>query len=677
MSPEQTRGQAVDERTDIWAFGCLLHELLTGKRAFHGDSQPETVRAVLEREPDWQALPAKTPTKIRELLRHCLQKDGGRRLNNIADARRIIEEAQRGWNRWQMTAIAVSALAVLAIGAALWLRNSSAMSDRSQWVQLTKLADPVGQPALSADGKMLAFIRGPSTFFGPGQIYVKILPDGQAVQLTHDGLDKMSPIFSPDGAHIVYTAVDPTYGWNTWTVPTLGGEPGQWLQNASGLTWTGPHQVLFSAFRKAPHLGIVAAEESRIGQHDIYWPIHGHAMAHRSYVSPDRKWVLVAEMDQDHLWVPCRLVPMEGGSIGRLVGPHGAGCTFGAWSPDGKWMYLTSETGGAFHIWRQRFPDGQPEQVTSGPTEEEGIAMARDGRSFVTAVGVSNVAVWIHTPRGEHQLSLEGNATDPKFTLDGSKIFYRIVKEAPDDLKFTKEPGEVWVAEVGSGRSEALVPGFQALDYDVSADGQQVVMETEDAQGKPRLWLGASDHRSPPTPILNVEGRTPKFGPSGEIFFRSAGAVYRVRPNGTGMRKAFEQDIFLMHGVSPDGRWILAWAKLPGGPVATQAIPLDGGPPVAISGRGRLHWSADGRILSLLGGRNGFIREGRCYLIPLPPGEALPRIPVGGFHTEEEVAALPGVRKIEEMGVVPGPSADVYAFYRGATQRNLYRIPIP
>ena len=109
-------------------------------------------------------------------------------------------------------------------------------------------------------------------------------------------------------------------------------------------------------------------------------------MAHRSYVSPDGKWVLLVEMDQDHLWAPCRVVPMDGSSPGRQVGPPGAGCTFGAWSPDGKWMYLTAKTGGAYHIWRQRFPDGQPEQVTSGPTEEEGIAMAPDGRSFVTAV---------------------------------------------------------------------------------------------------------------------------------------------------------------------------------------------------------------------------------------------------------------------------------------------------
>jgi Tol biopolymer transport system component len=216
----------------------------------------------------------------------------------------------------------------------------------------------VSQPALSADGRMLAFIRGDYTFFGPGQVYVKILPDGQPVQLTHDGLDKMSPAFSPDGARIAYTTVD-QQRWDTWVVPTLGGEPQPWLRNASGLVWTGPQQVMFSKVRKSPHMGIVAVEESRVDERDVYVP-EEPGMAHRSYLSPDRKWALLAEMDREHTWSPCRLVPTDGSSLARQVGPPGAACTFVAWSPDGRWMYFTSEAGGFNHIWRQRFPDGQP-----------------------------------------------------------------------------------------------------------------------------------------------------------------------------------------------------------------------------------------------------------------------------------------------------------------------------
>ena len=99
MSPEQARGAEVDQRTDIWAFGCLLYELLAGTRAFKSETVSDSVAAVLESEPDWAALPAKTPPRIRELLRRCLQKDANRRLNHIADARTTIQEVQRGRSR--------------------------------------------------------------------------------------------------------------------------------------------------------------------------------------------------------------------------------------------------------------------------------------------------------------------------------------------------------------------------------------------------------------------------------------------------------------------------------------------------------------------------------------------------------------------------------------------------
>jgi serine/threonine-protein kinase len=99
MSPEQARGEEVDQRTDIWAFGCLLYELLAGKRAFERKSVTVTTAAVMEKEPDWRVLPAKTPRKVRELLRQCLQWDANRRLNNIGDARSAIQEVRHRQRR--------------------------------------------------------------------------------------------------------------------------------------------------------------------------------------------------------------------------------------------------------------------------------------------------------------------------------------------------------------------------------------------------------------------------------------------------------------------------------------------------------------------------------------------------------------------------------------------------
>lgn len=93
MSPEQARGKALDRRTDIWSLGCVFHEALTGRRAFSGETVSDILAAILEREPDWKALPARTPVKIRDLLRRCLQKEAHRRLRDIGDARIEIEEA--------------------------------------------------------------------------------------------------------------------------------------------------------------------------------------------------------------------------------------------------------------------------------------------------------------------------------------------------------------------------------------------------------------------------------------------------------------------------------------------------------------------------------------------------------------------------------------------------------
>jgi serine/threonine protein kinase len=677
MSPEQARGEKVDTRVDIWAFGCLLFELLTGGRAFPGNTLNDTIAAILEREPDFQALPAKTPAKIRGLLRQCLEKDASRRLDSITVARTTIEEVQSSSRRWPLIATAAG-IAIFGVGATL-VHGPARPPDRSEWVQLTKFPDPVSQPALSPDGRKLAFVRSSSTYYAPGQIYVKTLPDGEPVQLTRDSLRKMSPLFSPDGMHIVYTGIDSRFNWDTWTVPTQGGEPERWLQNAIGLTWIGPRQILFSTVRADAGWELVTAQEGDIGTHDVYIPLTARGMTQRAYASPDGKWALVAELTDSGNWGPCRVVPMDGSSRGRLVGPPGADCTFGAWSPDGKWVYLTSKAGGLFHIWRQQFPDGQPQQFTSGLTEEEGIAMAPDGRSLDTAVGLQSASVWLHDATGERQISiLEGNAAYPKFTPDGKKLCYQIVKAVPRLTGTNRDPGELWVADLESGRSEPLTPGFRSLAWDISKDGTQVVMETLDAEGKPRLWLAPFDRHSPPRQIPNVEGMNARFGPSGEILFRhregSSGFVYRISQNGTGMRKVLDRPIFALQRVSPDGQWIEAWAPVPGQKQATaQVFPLRGGLPIVIGANTNLHWSNRGDTLWIA---SGPVPDGRTYIVPLPPGKILPAIPPEGFRSEQEIAGLPGARMLDAIGA-PGPTRDVYAFERRTVQRNLYRIPIP
>jgi serine/threonine protein kinase len=519
MAPEQVRGQTADPRTDIFAFGAVLYEMLSGRRAFQKPTSVETLNAILNEDPAAisQLAPATAPA-LQRIVHRCLEKNPEQRFQSASDLAFALEAlsdsgsraataavSSRRISRWTAAALVLVALAV-AVAVILRLRGPGQVSDRSSWVQITNL-DSVSQPALSPDGRMLTFIRGPDTFAAPGQIYVKMLPEGEPVQLTRDDLEKMSPVFSPDGSKIAYTTVAGPH-WDTWAVPVISGQAQLWLPNASGLVWSGRDKILFSEIKNNDmHMATVAAEESRAGQRDVYVPSGTRGMAHRTYPSPSGKWVLVVEMDRA-IWLPCRLVPIDGSAAGRRVGPPDAGCTFAAWSPDGEWMYLNSSAGGTFHIWRQRFPDGQPEQITSGPSEEEGIAMALDGRSLITAVGMRQSSVWIHDSNGEWQVSLEGYSYDPKFTPDGKRLCYRILKGA----SLLSDPSELRVVELGSGRNEALLPGFRVvglpgLAYDISPDGREVVVSALDLRGKRRLWVAPLDRRPARFPMSKVTTR--------------------------------------------------------------------------------------------------------------------------------------------------------------------------
>ena len=297
----------------------------------------------------------------------------------------------------------MAAVSLLGVAGALvysrWFATTGGEKvETGKWEQLTFFTDSAVYPALSPDGRMLAYLRGESTFIGPANVYVQMLPNGDPVQLTHDEQPKLRPVFSPDGTRIAYGVVDP---WDTWVVSVLGGEPRLLLRNASSLSWIeGGKRLLFSEIKSGLHMGVVTTDEGRGQSRDVYLPDGSRSMAHHSYLSPDGKWVLVVMMNEQGKLVQCRVVPFDGNGKEQLVGPAGATCTTGAWSPDGKWVYLSAEKDGEFHIWRQRFPSGDLEQVTSGPTEEEGIAMAADGKSFITSVGTTDSSIWIHDKKG-------------------------------------------------------------------------------------------------------------------------------------------------------------------------------------------------------------------------------------------------------------------------------------
>ncbi len=626
MSPEQARGLPVDTRADIWAFGCVLYEMLTGRAPFTGQTVAETLAAILERDPDWKALPSSTPARIRELLRHCLQRDLALRVQHIAEARDVLDQAQRGWHSWRIAAIAAAVVATLAAALFLLVKPAVPVTSPSEYTQLTNFTDSATAPSLSPDGRMVAFKRGEDSFLSSGDIYVKLLPNGEAVKLTTEPARRYGPVFTPDGSRIAYTQV--TAGsWDTWTVPVLGGQPTRFLPNASGLTWIAEHRVLFSEIKTFPHMGIVTATEGRAESREIYIQPDKHAMAHYSYLSPDRQSVLVVEMTGVHAFTDrCRLVPFDGSSSGRLVGPQGT-CIAAAWAPDGQWMYFSAVVGGSSHIWRQKFPDGAPEQITFGPTEEEGIALAADGRSFVTSIGTRRSAIWIHDAAGERAILSEGYALVPRLSRDGTRVFYLLVRDWWLSARGrVAASAELRSLDPKSGKSESVLSGISVSDYEISRDEKEVAFTTTDGNGTSQIWLAALDRRTPPRQIAQGGDRV-SFGPEEDLVFRSVAdnnTLIRIKKDGTGRSRVTAATVIDKFGLSPDGKWVIA--HLAGG--GTFAVPVDGGAPTRICARVcPSTWSSDGRWLYV----GAPVATGKTYAIPVPSGRSLPDLPAEGI----------------------------------------------
>jgi Tol biopolymer transport system component len=591
--------------------------------------------------------------------------------------------------RWPVVTMTAGALLVLVAIAALATlvlsrRSRADLASREAWIKITNFPDSATQPALSPDGHMIAFIRGSETFVTRGEVYVKILPDGEPVQLTHDNMPKMAPAFSPDGSRIAYTATDGSFRWNTWVVPVLGGETRELLPNAAALTWVDPRHVMFSEIRPGT-MGIASATEGREEEHAIY--MRPDEMAHRSRVSPDRHWVLVSEMNEKH-WLPCRVIPVDGSSKGQVVGPKEASCTYAVWSPDGGTIFLSADAGDGYHIWRQRFPQGAPDQMTLGPTEEEGLSVAPDGRSLVTSAGIRESTVWLHDARGDRQISGEGFASLPGlgygaakissvFSPDGKKLYYFVRKQSSQ----TWVSGELWAADLDSGRSEPVLPGILINGYfSIAPDGKAVVFDTTDATGEPHAWISPLDRRSPPRELTSSIARTADFVLGGRIYIpmREGGnlSLYSVEADATALRKLSSTPLPELSGsmgVSPRGKWWLT------GSVPVVAHPVGGGTPIPICEFCSAGWGPEGKYFYLRFRDIGEQGGGKTVVLGLAEGKDLPDLPPGGLKSAEDAQGLKVVAEIDMNGkavFTPGPNPFVYAYTRVTVQRNIYRIPL-
>jgi DNA-binding winged helix-turn-helix (wHTH) protein/Tol biopolymer transport system component len=550
-------------------------------------------------------------------------------------------------------------------------RKAPTQPRERSYTQITNFTDSAVSPALSSDGRMVAFYRSDSGFLTPDQIWVKWLPQGEPVQLTNDHTLKYELAFSPDGSRLAYTSYSAeTDEWKTFTVSPLGGEPTLFLSNAAGLTWLDQHRILFSEIESGAHMGVVTATENRSEYRKLYFPQHERMMAHYSYASPDRQWALVVEMDP--IWQRCRLISLQSSSESRQVGPQGP-CTSAAWSPDGRWMYFGAEVDGAHHLWRERFPQGQLEQITFGPTEEDGVALASDGRSLITSIGLRESAIWMHDKQGDHALSSEGYVlpSSAKFSSDGKLLSYLMRRDS------SSSSSELWRRDLESGKTEAILPGMSMLAYDVSNDGKEVVFSTQPPGKATQLWLAPLDRSSPPRQLSATGESAPYFGPDGQVLFQftdgKANYIGRINKNGSGRSKLLPDPVLALLGISPDRRWLIA-DSIP----AILVISTRGGSARRICmGWCSAAWAPDGKFFYIGLPPNSGLPSAKTLAIPVPAGEVLPRLPSSGIRGPEDAKAIPGTRLLDGWFLSPGPDPSIFAYVKTTMHRNLYRIPVP
>jgi dipeptidyl aminopeptidase/acylaminoacyl peptidase len=331
-----------------------------------------------------------------------------------------------------------------------------------------------------------------------------------------------------------------------------------------------------------------------------------------------------------------------------------------------------------------------PEQITFGPYEEEGLAVAPDGRSLVSSIGTRRSSIWLHDAAGERAVSSEGYALSPRLSRDGTRLFYLFAR----DLSLSASGWGPWSAELrslnlSSGKSDTLLPGISVTDFDISRDEKLVAFSANDGPERTStIWIASLDRGSPPRQIAR-DGDAVSFGAEGELIFRSLAEnnrLVRIKQDGTGREPIKSPPVLDKFGVSPDGEWTIVFSPgaggTPGSPGATLAVPTRGGEPRTICAGGDClaTWSSDGRFFYVLNyiansRSTSLLTRGKSLAIPVPPGKSLPDLPAGGVDLTSQVA-IPGAHVIDHDVISPGPDPSTYVFTKTDLQRNLFRIPL-
>jgi Tol biopolymer transport system component len=619
MSPEQARGQSIDKRTDIWAFGCVLYEMLTGRRAFAGGTKSDTIAAILHRDPDWSVLPASLPPDIARLLRRCLEKDLARRLRDIGDTRADLDESVGGgaatastptsplrrsaWMVWLPTA-AAAIMATLLIaprfGPSQGDAGSTPPAEISRFVETVtgglQLA-PAPSLALTQDGRRLAYVVVQD---GVGALYVRDLGDATARPLAGTE-DADQPFFSPDGRWIGFFADS-----KLKRVAVAGGAPITIasVANPRGGTWLPDNTIIFSP-SAASVLMRVSAEggkaepastlDRRLNEASHRWPHAlpgGNAIVYGAGPTVStREWMEAHVVAQS--LVSSSPAGTPPGDRRRVVAPHG---TFPHFVLSGHLLYSQSglvyahafdpktfqTTGDAFPIL---------ERITMGASINGGsliLAISPAG-TIAYAPGFDRQADIVLLDRSgkERVVVPAGSYFMPRLSPDGRQIVLTVA---------TGTDSDVWIHDIQRGATTKLTSGGR------------------------NLW-----------PLWSPDGTRIAYASSRE----GSTNVYWRRADGSGAEEQLTSSAYTVipQSWTRDGRYLVVTNVQPDRPNYVAVMPTEGPHTIqrfetgdAPSTMGSL--SADGRWMAYVSAESGRLE---VYVRPYPgPGPALQISTAGG-----------------------------------------------
>ena len=601
MSPEQARGLPVDKRTDVWAFGCVLFEMLAGRRPFAGDSMTDVLVAIVERQPDWAALPPATPPAVRRLLQRCLEKDLRRRLHDIADVRIEIDDVlsgalvgseptPAGGTRrerlpWIVSGALLAALGALGTAWTAFGRAGSAADSAPTIVRATRLTNTPAQefgPSISVDGKWIAYY---SDAGGRTDLWVKFLDSGSTANLTASlGLDL--PVrgmlggvdIAPDGSSIAFSARQTTstsLRLDTWVVPApLGGVPRKVVQDLQAMRW-----------------------------------------------SPDGKQLVgmrAGASAGDSLWI----VDKDGSNLRQVIALRaGRHIHWPSWSRDGKYIYYI-DSFITWHdepseIWRVPVGGGEPEPVLRSRRRAIYPAPMPQGRGLIFAANPSTVdlGLWWSPPGGGEPRPLTsgvGEHTEPYVSADGRRIVATLIESRQSLVVYPVAPDEA-----PAGR--ALTDGYTGdLHPAMDPRGTRLVFSSS-RSGNRNLWIAKPDG-SDATPLTSETAfdELPAFSPDGDrvAFVSDRGGergIWVMSADGGTPRLVGYANVLDTLTWSPDGRRIIYSTPGPALP-RLSSIAVDKGTIEAFPTPAAAHspsWSA--------------ITDRLAYFEPSEPSAAIPR----------------------------------------------------